>query len=90
MTIATSPDPQSDRIAKALTSVEAAPNGRAVFDQLEAGHPSRTSENDQVTSEFLQATIRSAMTYGYPVEAVAVAAHMTVDDVMAIIGDSAA
>ncbi len=90
MTMPTTPDPQSQRIAKALRSVEAAQNGRAVFDHLEEGHTSKTPENDQVTREFLHDTIRSAMGYGYPVEAVAVAAHMSVDDVMAITGDSAA
>lgn len=90
MAMAATPDPRSHRIAKALISVEAAQKGRAVFDQLAEGHPSKSAENDHITREFLEETVRSAIVFGYPVEAVAVAADLSVADVLDIAGESAA
>ena len=77
------------RIAKALTSVKAAENARRLFDNLPADHAAKTSQNDETTTAFLEDTIRTAMEYGYPVEAVAVAASLTVEQVHEIVDSSA-
>ena len=90
MSMSHTPDYRSRRIAKAIDSVKAAHNTRRLFEGLEDGHRLRTPENDGNTKAFLEDTIRSAMGYGYPVEAVAVAASMTVDEVRAIAEGSAA
>ena len=73
------------RIAKALTSVKAAENGRRLFDNLPDDHRAKTPENDDTTRAFLEDTIRSAMGYGYPVEAVAVTASISVEQVAEIV-----
>lgn len=90
MTMSATPDYRERRIAKALTSVKAAENARRLFDNLEDGHRVKTLENDETTRAFLEDTIRSAMGYGYPVEAVAVAAAMTVEQIAEIADGSAA
>lgn len=90
MTMSASPDYREQRIAKALTGVQAARNARSIFDDLEADHRHKTSENDETTRAFLETTIRNAMDYGFPVEAVAVAASLTVEEVHEITNGSAA
>ena len=65
-------------------------NARRLFDNLAAGHPSKTTENEDTTRAFLEDTIRTAMEDGYPIEAVAVAAFMTVQQVAEIANGSAA
>ena len=76
--------------ASALRSVEVAAKARGWYDQFEEGHRHKTDEQDELTHEYLEDTIRLAMRYGYPVEAVAVAADMSTDEVLAIVGDAAA
>ena len=78
------------RIAKALTSVKAAGNARRLFENLPAEHGSKTLQNDETTTAFLEDTVRTAMEYGYPVEAVAVAASLTVEQVHEIVDGTAA
>ncbi len=78
------------RIAKALDSVRAAGKARGWYNQFEDGHRLKTPENDDTTRLVLEDTIRSAMGYGYPVEAVAVAASITVEEVAEIVDGSAA
>ncbi len=78
------------RIAKALTSVKAAENARRLFENLPTDHGSKTSHNDETTQAFLEDTVRTAMEYGYPVEAVAVAASLTVEQVHEIVEGTAA
>ena len=90
MTVPASPSHRERRIAKALTSVKAAENARRLFDNLPEGHGAKTQENDETTRAFLAATIRTAMSYGYPVEAVAVAAGISTDEVLEIVRDAAA
>lgn len=90
MTMPVSPELRQRLIAGALDSVKAAEKGRHIFDSLEDGHRLKTIENDEVTRAFLEDTICSAMGYGYPVEAVAYAAAMTTDEVLAIAEDSTA
>ncbi|NNC81013.1 MAG: hypothetical protein HKN94_12775 [Acidimicrobiales bacterium] len=84
------PELRQKRIATALTSVKAAQNARRLFDHLEEGHRAKTTQNDDVTREYLEETIQRAMGYGYPVEAVADAAAMTTAEVIAIAEDSTA
>lgn len=90
MTMPATPDHRERRIAKALTSVKAAENARRLFDNLSDDHRSKTAENDETTRAFLEQAVRTAMDYGYPVEAVAVAASMTVEQVADIANGSAA
>jgi hypothetical protein len=90
MNMSTTPNYRERRIAKALTSVKAAENARRLFDNLPDDHGAKTTDNDDVTRGFLEDTIRSAMGYGYPVEAVAVAASITVEEVAEIVDGSAA
>lgn len=90
MPMPASPDHRERRIAKALTSVKAAENARRLFDNLSADHGSKTSQNDETTMALLEDTVRTAMGYGYPVEAVAVAAALTVEQVHEIVDRSAA
>ena len=90
VTVPATPSHRERRIAKALTSVRAAENARRLFDNLPEGHGAKTQENDETTRSFLENTIRTAMSYGYPVEAVAVAASLTVDEVLEIVRDAAA
>ena len=90
MAMPATPDHRERRIAKALTSVKAAENARRLFDNLPPDHRSKSAENDETTKVFLEDTIRTAMEYGYPVEAVAVAASMTVEQVAEIVEGSAA
>ena len=78
------------RIAKALDSVRAAGKARGWYNQFEEGHRHKTPEYDETTTAFLEDTIRTAMEYGYPVEAVAVAASLTVEQVHEIVDGSAA
>jgi hypothetical protein len=85
-----SEDQQNRWIATALRSVTAASKVRTLFGRLKEGHRQKTSENEQMTREYLEDTIRSAMEYGYPVEAVAGAASMTVDQIAEITDGSAA
>ena len=59
-------------------------------EQFENGHRLKTSDNDEMTRAFLEDTVRSAMDYGYPVEAVAVAAPMSVEEVAGIANGPAA
>lgn len=77
-------------IAGALQSAQVAAKARGWYDQFEEGHRHKTDEQDVLTREYLEDTIRTAMRYGYPVEAVAVAADMSTDEVLAIVGDAAA
>lgn len=77
-------------IAKALDSVKAASKARGWFDQIDDGHRLKTPENDEMTRSFLEDTVRTAMGYGCPVEAVAIAASMTVEEVDVIADGSAA
>ncbi len=90
MAMSKSEDQQNRWIASALLSVTAASKVRTLFARLEEGHRQKTSENEQMTREYLEDTIRSAMEYGYPVEAVAGAASMTIDQVAKITNGSAA
>lgn len=90
MTMAESSDYREQRIAKALTSVRAAENARRLFENLPPDHGSKTSKNDNTTAAFLEETVRTAMGYGYPVEAVAVAASLTVEQVHKIVDGTAA
>lgn len=90
MSMAESRDYRAHRIAKALDSVRAAAKARGWFQQFEDGHRHKTPEYDETTTAFLEDTIRTAMEYGYPVEAVAIAASLTVDQVHEIVDGSAA
>ena len=90
MNMSATPDYRERRIAKALTSVKAAENARRLFDNLPDDHGAKTPENDEVTRAFLEDTIRTAMGYGYPIEAVAVAASITVEQVAEIADGPAA
>ena len=90
MTMPVDPEFRKRLIAGALQSVQVAAKARGWYDQFEEGHRHKTAEQDELTRTYLEDTIRSAMGYGYPVEAVAVAADMSTDEVLAIVGDAAA
>jgi hypothetical protein len=84
------PELRKRLIADALRSVEVAAKARGWYDQFDDGHRHKTPEQDWVTTELLEGSIRTAMGYGYPVEAVAVAADLSIDEVQAIAGGAAA
>ena len=90
MNVPVDPEFRNRLVAKALDSVKAASRARGWFHQFEDGHQLKTPDNDSMTREFLEDAIRDAMGYGYPVEAVAAAAAMTVGEIEAIAGGSAA
>jgi len=90
MTMPHTPDYRARRIAKALDSVKAAHNARSLFDSLDDGSRLKTDENDNVTQELLEDAVRAAMGYGFPIEAVAVAASMSEAEIHAIADGSAA
>ena len=90
MNVPANPEFRQQLIAKALNSVKAASKARGWFDQYEDGHPLKTQENDDVTRSFLEDAIRTAMGYGYPIEAIAGAASMSIDEANAIADGPAA
>ena len=90
MSMPTDPEFRNKRIAKALDSVRAASRARGWYHQFEEGHRLKTPDNEEMTRSFLENTIRTAMGYGFPVEAVAVAADMSTDEVLEIAEDDAA
>ena len=90
MVMSVDPEFRKRLIAGALQTVEVNAKIRGWYHQAEAGHRFKTDDFDQMSSDGLERSIRKAMDYGYPVEAVAVAASMTVDEVTAIAGGSAA
>lgn len=77
-------------IAGALQTVEVNAKIRGWYDQAGEGHRFKTDEFDEMSAEGLERSIRTAIDYGFPVEAVAVAASMTVDEVTAIADGPAA
>ncbi len=90
MSMSVDPEFRKRLIAGALQSVEVAAKARGWFNRFDEGHRHKTEEFDQISAELLEDSIRTAMHYGYPVEAVAVAASMSIDDVRAIAEGSAA
>lgn len=90
MAMSTNPEFRERLIAGALQTVEVAAKVRGWYHQFEDGHRHKTPEVDQMSAGGLEQAIRDAMGYGFPVEAVAVAASMTVDEVNAIANGAAA
>ena len=90
MSVPMSPESRQRWIAKALDRVKLAAKVRDIYAHVADDSRSKTPENDEMTREMFEDSIRSAMGYGYPVEAVAHAAEITTDDVLAIVGDAAA
>jgi len=88
--MSTDPEFRKRLIAGALQTVEVAAKVRGWYHQFEDGHRHKTAAVDQMSVEMLEDSIRTAMGYGYPVEAVAVAASMTVEEVHEIANGSAA
>lgn len=84
------PEYRNREIAKALDRVKMAAKVRGWYHQFEPGHRHKTDDVDQMSTEMLEDSIRTAMDYGFPVEAVAVAASLTVDEVDAIANGPAA
>ena len=62
-------------INKALDSVAVASKAQDSLHEL---------QDDEQSRQFLEASVRSAIAYGYPVETVAEAASMSVADITAI------
>ncbi len=90
MSMSVDPEFRKRLIAGALQTVEVNARIRGWYHQADEGHRFKTGEFDEMSSEGLERSIRKAMDYGYPIEAVAVAASMSVDEVRAIAEGSAA
>ena len=90
MVMSVDPESRKRLIAGALQTVEVNAKIRSWYHQSDAGHRFKTNEFDEMSSDGLERSIRKAMNYGYPAEAVAVAASMTVEEVTAIAGGLAA
>lgn len=71
-------------VVRALDHVRTAAKARNLFRQIPVDGYNRTTENDEVTRIFLEESVRSAMRYGYPAEAVADAAELTLEEVSSI------
>ena len=84
------PEYRKERIARALDQVKLGAKVRGWYHQFDEGHRHKTEEVDQMSADMLVGSIRDAMDFGYPVEAVAVAASMSVEEVHAIANGSAA
>ena len=84
------PEFHNRMVASALRSVEVAAKVRGWYHQFEDGHRHKTPDFDRLSTDGLELSIRKALGYGYPIEAVAGAASMSVDEVAAIAADDAA
>lgn len=90
MSMPANPEYRKEKIGRALDQVKLGAKVRGWFSQFDEGHRHKTDEFDQISSDMLEGSIRDALDYGFPVEAVAVAASMTVEEVSAIADGSAA
>ena len=90
MNMPTNPEYRNQQIAKALDRVKMAAKVRGWYHQFEQGHRHKTDDVDQMSTEMLQDAIRTAMGYGYPIEAIAGAASISIDEATAIANGPAA
>lgn len=90
MVMPANPDHQNEMIAEALDRVKRSAKVRGWYHQFDDDSRHKTDELNEMSSDMLECSIRMAVSYGYPVEAVAVAASMSVAQVHAVADGSAA
>ncbi len=90
MSMSVDPELRKRLIAGALQSVEVAAKVRGWYERFDDEHRLKTAEFDQTSSELLENSVRTAIGYGFPVEAVAVAASMSVEEIHAVADGPAA
>ncbi len=90
MNMSADPERRNEMIAEALDRVKRSAKVRGWYHQFEDGDRHKTAQFDEMSGQMLEQSIRNAVSYGYPVEAVAVAASMTVEQVHQIANGSAA
>ncbi len=77
-------------IVEALDRVKRSAKARSWYHQFDHSSRHKTDDLDEMSSNMLESSIRLAMSYGYPVEAVASAASMSVEQVSEVLHSSAA